>query len=67
MLDDFKKLPRDESTKQYRSDQEDLHHEAVDLFMRYGDERENANLKAWAAKTRLVLEHHLQMVTDMNK
>jgi len=67
MLDDLKKLNGDDFTKQYHSDQEDAHEDAVDLFKRYGDEGENADLKAWAAKTRPALEHHLMMAKDMNK
>jgi putative membrane protein len=67
MLDKLKGLQGDEFTKQYHSDQEDVHEDAVDLFKRYGDEGENADLKTWAAKTRPALEHHLQMATDMNK
>jgi putative membrane protein len=67
MLDDLKKVQGDDFTKLYHSDQEDVHEDAVDLFKRYGDEGENAELKAWAAKTRPALEHHLQMATDMNK
>ena len=67
MLDDLKKLNGDDFTKQYQSDQEDVHEDAVDLFKRYGDEGENADLKAWAAKTRPALEHHLTMANDMNK
>jgi len=67
MLDDLKKLNGDDFTKQYHSDQEDVHEDAVDLFKRYGDEGENADLKAWAAKTRPALEHHLMMAKDMNK
>ena len=67
MLDDLKKLQGEEFTKQYHSDQEDVHEDAVDLFKRYGDEGENAELKAWAAKTRPALEHHLHMATEMNK
>jgi putative membrane protein len=67
MLDDLKKLQGEEFTKQYHSDQEDVHEDAVDLFKRYGDEGDNAELKAWAAKTLPALEHHLQMATDMNK
>jgi putative membrane protein len=38
----------------------------VDLFKRYGSEGENAELKAWAAQTAPALEHHLQMVEQMN-
>jgi putative membrane protein len=67
MLDDLKKVQGDDFTKLYHSDQEDVHEDAVDLFKRYGDEGENAELKAWAAKTRPALEHHLQMATEMNK
>ncbi|MFS2153297.1 DUF4142 domain-containing protein [Rhizobium sp. Rhizsp42] len=67
MLDDLKKLNGDDFTKRYHSDQEDAHEDAVDLFKRYGDEGENAELKAWAAKTRPALEHHLTMAKDLNK
>jgi len=67
MLEDLKKLNGDDFTKKYHSDQEDAHEDAVDLFKRYGDEGENADLKAWAAKTRPALEHHLKMAEDMNK
>ncbi len=67
MLDDLKKLNGDDFTKQYHSDQEDVHKDAVDLFKRNGDEGENDELKAWAAKTRPALEHHLKMATDLNK
>ncbi|WP_268903050.1 hypothetical protein [Brucella pseudogrignonensis] len=37
MLDKFKGLQRDDFTKQYRSQQEDVHENAVDLFKRYGE------------------------------
>jgi putative membrane protein len=66
MLDGLKRLQGEEFTKQYHS-KEDVHEDAVDLFKRYGDEGDNAELKAWAAKTRPALEHHLQMATEMNK
>jgi putative membrane protein len=67
MLNDLSKLQGDDFTKQYHSDQEDVHEEAVDLFKRYGEEGDNPELKAWAAKTRPALEHHLQMAKDLNK
>ncbi len=55
-------------TKDYHSDREDAHKDAVDLFKRYGDGGDNADLKAWAACTRPVLEHHLlQTASDLNK
>ena len=52
MLDKLKGLQGEDFTKQYHSDQEDVHEDAVDLFKRYGEEGENADLKAWAATTR---------------
>ena len=67
MLDKLTKLKGNDFNKQYHSDQEDMHKDAVDLFKRYGDEGDNAALKAWAATTRPALEHHLQMATDMNQ
>ncbi len=66
MLDDLKEAEADEFNEEYLSAQEDAHEQAVDLFTRYGSEGENAELKAWAAKTAPALEHHLQMVEQMN-
>lgn len=67
MLEKLRGLKGADFTQQYHSDQESVHEDAVDLFQRYGDEGENAELKAWAAKTRPALEHHLQMAKDLNK
>ncbi|MEZ2126193.1 MULTISPECIES: DUF4142 domain-containing protein [unclassified Sinorhizobium] len=67
MLKKLQGLKGDDFTKQYRSDQEEAHEDAVDLFKRYGEEGENADLKAWAASTRPALEHHLQMAEELNK
>lgn len=67
MLDKLKGLQGEDFTKQYHSDQQSAHEDAVDLFKRYGDEGDNADLKAWAASTRPALEHHLKMATDLNK
>lgn len=67
MLKKLQDLKGDDFTKQYRSDQEEAHEDAVDLFKRYGEEGENADLKAWAASTRPALEHHLQMAEELNK
>ncbi len=67
MLDRLKGLKGNKFTKQYHSDQENAHEDAVDLFKRYGAEGENADLKAWAAKTTPALEHHLRMAEDLNK
>lgn len=67
MLDKLKGLQGADFTKQYHSDQQSAHEDAVDLFKRYGDEGDNADLKAWAVSTRPALEHHLKMATDLNK
>ncbi|ACS60378.1 MULTISPECIES: DUF4142 domain-containing protein [Rhizobium] len=67
MLDKLKGLQGDDFMKQYHSDQESAHEDAVDLFKRYGEGGDNAELKAWAASTRPALEHHLQMAEDLNK
>lgn len=67
MLNKLKGLQGADFIKQYHSDQEEAHKDAVDLFKRYGDSGDNADLKAWAASTRPALEHHLQMATDLNK
>ncbi|NKK74035.1 DUF4142 domain-containing protein [Rhizobium anhuiense] len=67
MLDKLKGLQGDDFIKQYHSDQEAAHEDAVDLFKRYGEGGDNAELKAWAASTRPALEHHLQMAEDLNK
>jgi putative membrane protein len=66
-IDKLNGLQGDDFNKQYHSDQESVHEDAVDLFKRYGEEGDNAELKAWAASTRPALEHHLQMAKDLNK
>ena len=67
MLDKLKNLQGTDFTEQYHSDQVSAHKDAVDLFKRYGEQGENADLKAWAAKTRPALEHHLMMAQDLDK
>lgn len=67
MLDKLNGLQGSDFNKQYHSDQQSVHEDAVDLFKRYGDEGDNADLKAWAASTRPALEHHLMMAKDLNK
>lgn len=67
MLDNLNGLQGDDFTKQYHSDQVDAHQDAVDLFKRYGEEGEQADLKAWAAQTLPTLQHHLEMAQDLNK
>ncbi|WP_312407988.1 DUF4142 domain-containing protein [Rhizobium sp.] len=66
-VDDLAKLNGDDFNKQYIDDQVEAHEDAVDLFKRYAEEGENADLKAWAAKTLPALQHHYQMAQDLDK
>ncbi|QIO70596.1 DUF4142 domain-containing protein [Rhizobium leguminosarum bv. trifolii] len=72
MIDKLNSLQGDDFNKQYHPDQVSpdqvsAHKDAVDLFKRYGDGGDNADLKAWAATTRPALEHHLVMAQDLDK
>jgi putative membrane protein len=53
--------------KQYVSDQQSAHKDAVDLFDRYAKGGDNADLKAWAAKTVPALKHHKEMADKLPK
>jgi putative membrane protein len=67
MMKDLQDKQGDDFTKQYHSDQVKGHKEAVSLFKRYSNGGEQADLKAWAAKTLPTLEHHLDMANALNK
>jgi putative membrane protein len=43
------------------------HKDAVDLFERYANGGDNAELKAWAGKTLPALRHHLEMAQQLDK
>jgi putative membrane protein len=66
-LDKLKSLNGADFDKQYHSDQVAGHKDAVSLFERYAKGGENAELKAWAAKTFPTLQAHLKMAEDLNK
>jgi putative membrane protein len=66
-LNDLKALQGNDFTKQYHSDQVDAHKDAVDLFKRYSEGGEQADLKAWAGTTLPHLQHHLDMANGLNK
>ncbi|KQY65058.1 hypothetical protein ASD52_36050 [Ensifer sp. Root142] len=66
-INELKSMQGADFTKEYLSQQEDAHEDAVDLFARYGSEGDNPELKAWAEKTRPALQHHLEMVEGLNK
>ena len=66
-LDKLKDLQGGDFTKQYHDDQVTAHKNAVDLFKRYAEGGENADLKAWAGKTQPHLDEHLKMAQDLDK
>jgi putative membrane protein len=66
-VDKLAKLSGAEFKEEYFDDQVDAHEDAVDLFKRYAEGGENAELKAWAAKTLPALEHHYKMAQDLDK
>jgi putative membrane protein len=66
-VDELAKLEGDEFSDEYIDDQVEAHEDAVDLFKRYAEGGENADLKAWAAKTLPALEHHYKMAQDLDK
>jgi putative membrane protein len=64
-LDKLKGLTGADFDKQYASDQQGAHKDAVNLFGRYGKGGDNAALKAWASKTLPALQHHKQMADNL--
>ncbi|MDR6758115.1 putative membrane protein [Mycoplana sp. BE70] len=64
-LSDLQTLQGDKFIKRYQEDQVDAHEHAVDLFMRYAKGGDNPSLKAWASKTLPTLQHHLDMVQNL--
>lgn len=66
-IENLEPLQGAEFTARYHTEQVDAHQTAVDLFQRYADGGENPELKAWAAKTLPVLQHHLEMAQKLNQ
>src|SRR5215207_7330452 len=66
-LDKLKGLNGADFDKQYVSDQQSAHKDAVDLFERYAKGGDNADLKSWAGKTVPALKHHKEMADKLPK
>lgn len=64
-LDKLNGLNGADFDKQYVSDQQSAHKDAVNLFDRYAKSGENAALKAWAGKTLPTLQHHKEMADKL--
>jgi putative membrane protein len=66
-LDKLKGLDGMDFIKAYEDMQVSAHEETVSLFERYAKSGDNADLKAFAAKTLPRLEDHLKMAHDLEK
>ena len=66
-FDKLKGLNGADFDKQYVSDQQGAHKDAVDLFERYPKGGDNAELKTWAGKTVPALKHHKEMADKLLK
>jgi putative membrane protein len=66
-LDKLNGLKGADFDKQYASDQQSAHKDAIGLFQRYAKGGDNAGLKAWASKTLPTLEHHKEMADKLPK
>lgn len=64
-VDKLKGLDGADFEKQFRSDQISGHKNAVDLYKRYANGGDNADLKAFAQKTLPTLEQHQKMAEDL--
>jgi len=64
-LDDMKAMSGDQLDKAYDQTQKQAHQDAVKLFEQYAQNGDNADLKAWAAKTLPHLKEHLSMAEKL--
>jgi putative membrane protein len=66
-LDKLKSLNGADFLKQYHSDQDAGHKDAVSLFQRYAKGGDDPALKDWAAKTLPTLDEHLKSAENLDK
>ncbi len=66
-LDTLKGLNGADFTKQYHEDQVRGHKNASDLYKRYADGGDSAELKAFATKNKPHIDEHLKMAQDLDK
>ena len=64
-VDKLKGLSGADFDKQYVSDQQSAHKDAVNLFERYAKGGDNADLKVWANRTVPALKHHKEMADKL--
>ena len=67
MIDKLKGLNGNDFDKQYHSDQDSGHKDAVSLYERYSKGGENAKLKSWAGTTLPTLQAHYRSAEDLDK
>src|SRR5215204_1017114 len=64
-LDTLRGMSGDQQDKAYDDIQKQAHREAIALFESYSQNGDNADLKAWAAKTLPHLKEHLSMAEKL--
>jgi putative membrane protein len=67
MLENLQNASADDFDDRYIDQQTAAHNEALTLLRTYASEGDNAQLKAFAAKTAPAVERHLAMVKDLDK
>jgi putative membrane protein len=67
MLEKLQGLKGDDFAKQYHSDQDKGHEQAVSLFERYSKGGDNPEIKAWAGQTLPHLQEHLKLAQNLDK
>ena len=67
MFDKLSGLKGDDFAKQYHSDQDTNHKDAVALFTRYANGGDSAEMKTWAAKTLPTIQDHYSMAQNLDK
>ncbi len=66
MVDKLTGLNGADFVKEYHSDQDSNHKDAVSLFTRYSNGGENQEMKAWAGKTLPVIQDHMNIAKNLD-
>jgi putative membrane protein len=66
-IDELAALEGTAFSEEYVDDQVDAHEDAIDLFKRYAEGGDNTDLKNFAMKTLPILEHHYEMIQQMDQ
>lgn len=65
-VDDYEKMTAPKLDKKYADDMVEDHEDDVKEFQKASTDLKDPDLRAWAAKTLPILQHHLAMAKDMD-